>query len=138
MLRMAVVSVLMSGAFISPASAQETNIPKVNVTFPTRQLRDAAEAKAVYARLYSAVQYVCQTDGGKGPLWRLAYDRACEGGQERHPEAAKPAAASGALQAGRPSDGPGRKKAPASVTAPEAGSALAFRHRPLAKPVLSL
>ena len=79
MLRFALGLALLSGLFAAPgAFAQEPGITKVDVTFQTRQLQDPAEAKAVYARLYKAVQYVCQTDGGEGPSWRIADDRACE------------------------------------------------------------
>ncbi|MFT4077032.1 MAG: UrcA family protein [Asticcacaulis sp.] len=79
MSRMILGLVLVSGLAAAPAAfAQDQGTQKVDVTFPTRQLRDPAEAKAVYARLYKAVQYVCQTDGGEGPLWRRADDQACE------------------------------------------------------------
>ena len=60
------------------AFAQEPGTTRVDVTFKIRQLQDPAEAKAVYARLYKVVQYVCQTEGGEGPSWRIADDRACE------------------------------------------------------------
>ncbi len=79
MLRIALSFALLSGLFAAPAAfAQEPGITKVNVTFETRQLQNPVEAKAVYARLYKVVQYVCQTDGGEGPAWRIADDRACE------------------------------------------------------------
>lgn len=79
MLRIALGLALLTGLSAAPvAFAQEPGTTKVDVTFPTRQLTDPAETKAVYARLYKAVQYVCQTDGGEGPSWRIADDRACE------------------------------------------------------------
>jgi UrcA family protein len=79
MLRLALGFAFLAGLFSAPAAfAQEPGTTKVDVTFPTRQLHDPAEAKAVYARLYKVVQYVCQTDGGEGPAWRIADDRACE------------------------------------------------------------
>jgi UrcA family protein len=79
MLRFALGLALLSGLFAAPAAfAQEPGTTKVDVTFPTRQLADPAEAKAVYTRLYKVVQYVCQTEGGEGPSWRIADDRACE------------------------------------------------------------
>lgn len=79
MLRLALGFALLSGLFAAPAAfAQEAGVTKVDITFKIRQLTDPAEAKAVYARLYKAVQYVCQTDGGEGPTWRIADDRACE------------------------------------------------------------
>jgi UrcA family protein len=79
MLRLALGLALLSGLFAAPAAfAQEPGVTKVDITFKTRQLADPAEAKAVYARLYKVVQYVCQTDGGEGPAWRIADDRACE------------------------------------------------------------
>jgi len=79
MFRIAVTLALLSGLSAAPvAFAQESGTTKVDITFQTRQLQDPAEAKAVYARLYKAVQYVCQTEGGEGPSWRIADDRACE------------------------------------------------------------
>ena len=79
MLRLALGFALLSGLFAVPvAFAQEPGVTKVDITFKTRQLADPAEAKAVYARLYKVVQYVCQTDGGEGPSWRIVDDRACE------------------------------------------------------------
>lgn len=79
MLRIALGFVLLTGLFAAPgAFAQEPGTTKVDVTFQNRQLHDPAEAKAVYARLYQVVQYVCQTEGGEGPSWRIADDRACE------------------------------------------------------------
>jgi UrcA family protein len=80
MVRIALGIALLSGLFAASAALadSEPGTTKVDVTFETRQLEDPAQAKAVYARLYKAVQYVCQTDGGDGPLWRLADDRACE------------------------------------------------------------
>ena len=79
MLRIALGGALLMGLLAAPAAfAQEPGTTKVDVTFTTRQLHDPAEAKVVYARLYKAVQYVCQTDGGEGPSWRIADDRACE------------------------------------------------------------
>ncbi|HTM82126.1 UrcA family protein [Asticcacaulis sp.] len=79
MLRSVLGFALLSGLFAAPAVfAQEPGVSKVDITFKTRQLQDPAQAKAVYARLYKVVQYVCQTDGGEGPTWRIADDRACE------------------------------------------------------------
>ncbi|MCR6659858.1 MAG: UrcA family protein [Asticcacaulis sp.] len=79
MFRIALTLALLSGLTAAPvAFAQEPGTTKVDVTFPTRQLDDPAETKAVYARLYKVVQYVCQTEGGEGPSWRIADDRACE------------------------------------------------------------
>ena len=79
MLRLALGFALLSGLFAAPAAfAQEPGTTKVDITFKARQLADPAEVKAVYARLYKVVQYVCQTDGGEGPSWRIADDRACE------------------------------------------------------------
>ncbi len=79
MLRVALGFALLTGLLAAPAAfAQEPGTTKVDVTFPTRQLADPAEAKVVYARLYKAVQYVCQTEGGEGPSWRIVDDRACE------------------------------------------------------------
>ena len=74
------LSFALSGALLAaPAAfAQEPGTTRVDVTFKIRQLQDPAEAKAVYARLYKVVQYVCQTEGGEGPSWRIADDRACE------------------------------------------------------------
>ena len=84
MLRMALGFALLTGIFTAPAAfAQDQGTTKLDVTFTTKQLQDPAEAKAVYARLYKAVQYVCQTDGGEGPSWRIADDRACEDGAMR-------------------------------------------------------
>jgi UrcA family protein len=79
MLRIALALAVSSALFAAPAAfAQEPGVSRVDVTFKTRQLQDPAEAKAVYARLYKVVQYVCQTDDGEGPSWRIADDRACE------------------------------------------------------------
>jgi UrcA family protein len=83
MLRSILGLALLPGLFMAPAAfahelGWEPGTTKVDVMFETRQLQDPAEAKAVYARLYKAVQYVCQTDGGEGPSWRIADDRACE------------------------------------------------------------
>jgi UrcA family protein len=79
MFRIAVTLALLSGLSAAPvAFGQDQGTTKVNITFPNRQLQDPAQAKAVYARLYKAVQYACQTEGGEGPSWRVAADRACE------------------------------------------------------------
>lgn len=79
MLRMALMLAVSPALSAAPAAfAQAPGVTKVGVSFPTRQLQDPAEAKAVYARLYKVVQYVCQTGGGEGPSWRIADDRACE------------------------------------------------------------
>jgi UrcA family protein len=79
MLRIVLTLAVSSALFAAPAGfAQEPGVTRVDVTFKTRQLQDPAEAKAVYARLYKVVQYVCQTEGGEGPSWRIADDRACE------------------------------------------------------------
>jgi UrcA family protein len=83
MLRIALGVALVSGLVAAPvAFAQgrevEPGATRIDITFQTWQLEDPTEVKAVYARLYKAVQYVCQTDGGDGPLWRVADDRACE------------------------------------------------------------